>query len=722
MMPEPLPLIDARVASVRRLGFLLVLGVTLACASDRNGPKPGAACAGEPGCPPLAIVDVRVIPMTERDPGAVYAGRTVLVRDGRIRRVGLADATSLPPGTVEVDGGGRHLIPGLADMHAHLEWAGRPSDLLLYLLQGVTTVRHMDGRPRELRWRDSVAAGELLGPTIHMAGPIIDGEDRGYELTAVASSPAEARSVVATQDRLGYDFVKVYDRLRPAAFRAVVEEARSRGLQVAGHVPDRVGLRDALDVGLRSVEHLHGYGAAATHAPDSSAAAEWPEHHVAGTLDSSLLRQAVQWTRSSGAAVVPTLSVYRRHVPPEEMRRALRSDAMAWVPGYTLEAWGYMYYSTAFRSPEAFARQERASANRRSVVRALHEAGVPILAGTDAPNPLVVPGLALHRELELLVEAGLSPAEALRAATSAAAEFLGEEREFGVVAEGARADLLLLDENPLDDVASTRSVHAVVARGRWIGPRELAAMRDSVRRANRSHGVHGSQPVALAGPGRKLVERSFVTRFAGRSVGVDRFALFETNAGDTVMVGRQVPSDPLDPALRVTAEKSAGGPWRRLQLAEEGAGGRRAVLRRVDGQLVLSGSEGDGSVVHDTVPADGVHVLRGPGLSGAVPLAMRAGADSVGVVASVDLDPSISVRRARATVQRESARGECAPPTADRTVRIQLGTGPFGEEITLALGPGGLPTSTVWRIPAGTFRVWPEGGSPPSECGEPRGS
>lgn len=707
-------MIDAGVTSVRRLGCLVALGVTLGCGSGQVGPEPTEECAGQPGCPPLAITNVQTIPMASGDPDAVRAGRTVLVRDGRIRSITPADATSLPPTTVEVDGEGRYLVPGFSDMHVHLEWSGNPADLLAYLLQGVTTVRHTDGRPRELRWRDSVAAGNLLGPTIHMAGPIINGEERGsYEVTAVATSPAEGRSAVAAQDSQGYDFVKVYDELQPDVFRAVVEEARSRGLQVSGHVPDRVGLREALEAGLSSVEHLNGYGAAVTVADDASAADEWPEHHVAGRLDSTRLRQAVHWTRQSGTAVVPTLSVYQRHMPPEEMRRALRSAAMAWVPGYMLEAWGYMYYSTAFKSAEAFAAQRRASDNRRAVVRALHEAGVPILAGTDAPILLVVPGLALHRELELLVEAGLSPAEALRAATSAAAEFLGEEGEFGVIAEGARADFLLLEDNPLENVSATQSIQAVVVRGRWIGTRELEAMRDSLRRANRSLGDRATNLDPLSGPGRKLTERSFVVRFAGRPVGVDRFALFETAGGDTVVFGQQVPSDPSGPALRVTAEKSAGGPWRRLALEEEGTGGRRAVLRRVDGQLVLTGWDGDGSAVTDTVSADGVHVLRGPGLSGAVPLAMRAGADSAGVVASVDLDPSIAVRRLETTVRQERPRPDCVPRSATRSVRVQLGSGSFGEEMSLALGSDGLPTAAVWHIPAGIFRVWPEGASPP---------
>lgn len=700
--------------SGRAPGLLLAL-LLLGCGADRGGRASGAACAGQPGCPPLAITDVRVIPMTDAGPAAVQDGRTVLVRDGRILRVAPADSVALPPETVEVAGGGRYLVPGLADLHVHLEWAGRSSDLLLYLLQGVTTVRHMDGRPRELGWRDSVAAGHLLGPTIHMAGPVIDGEDRGYELTAVATTPAEARSVVAAQDSQGYDFVKVYDDLRPEVFRAVMEEAARRGLRVAGHVPDRVGLRDALRAGLGSVEHLNGFGGVADAAASSGAAA-WPEHHVAGTLDRARLEEAVRWTRQSGAAVVPTLSVYRRHVPPGEMRRALVSDEMAWAPPYTLEAWGYMYYATAFQPPEAFAAQERAAENRRAVVRALHEAGVPVLAGTDAPIPLVVPGLALHRELELLVDGGLSPAEALRASTSAAADFLGETATFGVVAEGARADLLLLDENPLADVSNTRSLHALVARGRWIGPERLGALRDSVRRANRSLGPRASALEPLAGPGRKLVERSFVTHFAGRPVGAERFALFETAGGDTVLVGRQVPSDPLDPALRLTAEKRAGGPWWRLELREEAEGGRRAELRRADGRLILSGSDGDGDTVADTVSAEGVHVLRGPGLSGAVPLAMHAGADAPGVVASVELDPEVAVRRLEATVGGETDASDCAPASAGRTLRVQLGSGPFGEELTIPLAADGLPAATGWQIPAGTFRAWPADDALPTTC------
>lgn len=188
--------------------------------------------------------------------------------------------------------------------------------------------------------------------------------------------------------------------------------------------------------------------------------------------------------------------------------------------------------------------------------------------------PLVVPGLALHRELELLVAAGLSPAEALRSATSAAARFLGEEGEFGVVEEGARADLLLLEENPLADISATSSIRAIVARGRWIPPERLVATRDSVRQANRSLGTRASDLEAPTGPGRTLLERTFVVHFAGRPVAAEQFALFETGSGDTVLVGRQVPSDAMEPAVHLRAEKRAGEPWHRLEVRA----GRRARM------------------------------------------------------------------------------------------------------------------------------------------------
>jgi imidazolonepropionase-like amidohydrolase len=372
-----------------------------------------------PAAPPIAIVDVRLLPMDGSGPRDF---QSVLIEGTRIRWVGPASDLAAPVGTLVVDGRGRTLMPGLADMHVHLN----REDLDTYLAFGVTTVRNMWGFPDAWAMRREIERGEILGPTIHLLSPGLDGTPPKWPLTQLVMDPAVADSVVDVQRRAGYTTLKLYQDLRPEAYDSIVAAARRRGMDFVGHVPHRVGLERALTSGQRSLEHLSGYVEELT-----LMGGRGPRAWV--RIRSERIPALAVTTERSGAWVCPTLAILHR------LGRALTAEE-----------------------------REASRANRGAVVRALHEADVGLLLGSDAGIDVVDPGASLLEEIEEFVAAGISSLEVLRMATAGAAEFLGQAGEFGVIAPGARADLLLLDGDPVEDLGALEAPAGVMVGGRWF--------------------------------------------------------------------------------------------------------------------------------------------------------------------------------------------------------------------------------------------------------------
>jgi hypothetical protein len=383
------------------------LVVVSACASLR--PSPGAEPAGSTA---VAFVGVNVVSMT---PGAgVIPDQTVLVREGRIVEIGPAAGVRVPAGALRIDGAGRYLMPGLADMHVHLEHFRDSGLLALFLANGVTTVRNMDGRPYILAWRDSVARGDLPGPAIHTAGPILDGDPPVRDDNTVVRSAEEARAVVRAQVEAGYDFVKVYTGLSPEAYRGVLEAAAEAGVPVAGHVPRRVSIQEALAGGQRAIEHLFEYGDL-VEAEDSPVRDRWhwSKLYLAMPVDAAKLEPAARQVAGSGVWTVPTVvQADRALVPPDSLRSWLAHPAMAYLPPEAPGFWEERARETAGRmDAEDWAAAARGRENRLRLLGALHRAGAKLLVGTDTPNPFVIPGWSLHEELDNFVAAGLPPGE-----------------------------------------------------------------------------------------------------------------------------------------------------------------------------------------------------------------------------------------------------------------------------------------------------------------------
>jgi imidazolonepropionase-like amidohydrolase len=348
------------------------------------------------------------------------ADQTIVVHDGRIVAIGPRTATTVPPDAAVIDGSGSWVIPGLIDAHVHLH-AG---DLPAYRAAGITTVRNMWGTPGVAALQASAASGADV-PTILSASPGVDGTPPSWPGTVIVLDALKARSEVRRLAGDGWTFIKVYNRLRPDVYAAVLDEARRVGVPVVGHVPFAVSIDAALDGGQASVEHLTGIA-------EAVAGGRGP----AGWL--TLNRQAVAPLAARVAAsqtwVCPTLTVLR-------------------------------HLATNSLSPTAAA---QARQHQLEVVRALHDAGVPLLAGTDAGIGLVAPGTSLLLELQAFVEAGLTPQAALRTATTDAARFLGVPDELGTVEVGKRADLVLLSRDPLADLSALASPTGLIQRGRRL--------------------------------------------------------------------------------------------------------------------------------------------------------------------------------------------------------------------------------------------------------------
>lgn len=430
-----------------------------------------------------AFMSVTVVPMTAGDP--ILRNQTVLVEAGRIAAIGPSASVRIPRHAIRINGRGKFLMPGLADMHVHLEHFDNPAYLTLFLVNGVTFVRSMDGRPYILEWKRQAAAGSLDSPEIHTAGPVLDGSPPVRDDNVALATPEAARSAVEVQAATGYDFVKVYTNLAPEVFRAIIETARAKRLPVVGHVPRSVGLDGFLSSGARSIEHLGDFGdGIAVSTGSGSAPPQVTKRRLGFALDPARMEALAARVAASGIWVVPTMITDERTLAsPAEVERWSKGPETAAIDRGIIEYWRGTVARAAGRVGEGNWRWvEQGRRNQRALVRVFHRARVPLLLGTDTPQPFVFPGASVHDELANYVSAGLTPAEALALATREPARFLGQERAWGTVERGKRANLLLLEANPLDDVSATRRITGVLVGGRWLPAGRLTQMRQEVER------------------------------------------------------------------------------------------------------------------------------------------------------------------------------------------------------------------------------------------------
>lgn len=424
----------------------------------------------------------RVLSMRPDEP--VLEDCSVWVRGWCIQAMAPTATFKPPVGSTRIDASGCTLLPGLVDLHVHLEHFPTPDLLMLFLAHGVTQVRNLDGRPFVLDWREQVRAGRLAGPRIVSAGPLLDGHPPLRPDHQVLRSPEQARQAVAEQAALGYEAIKVYTQLEPEVYRAVVAAAREAGLPVVGHVPRGMDVFDAALAGQHSVEHLSSHGEWAE-AYDSPWHGRWHwSKLVLGQPLDPLRIEDLAWRLARyDICTVPTLVQTERALAREaDLQAWLEDPLLACLPGDWVPRWTQRVRMASKRLLETDPGLiERAREQRFRLVRALHAAGARLLAGSDTPNPFVLPGRSLIEELQLLAQAGLPPLDVLHMATRGAAEFLGDHGA-GSLAPGLRADLLLVRGRPERDLACLHRREGVLVQGRWwpqsVLQRHLAALSD----------------------------------------------------------------------------------------------------------------------------------------------------------------------------------------------------------------------------------------------------
>lgn len=428
----------------------------------------------------IAFVNVHVVPMTA---DTVLERYTVLVDEGRIRDVGPVAAITIPNGATRIDGTGRYLMPGLTEMHGHLPSAGVPAEvaeniLFLYVANGVTTVRGMQGNEAQIALREKIRAGDLLGPQLVLGSPAMSGAD--------VTSVAQAEALVRQYDAAGYDLIKVHEGLAPEVYDAIAGTAFQLGMPFAGHVSDHVGLFRALDIGQSTIDHLDNYVEALV--PEGQKLEEPPglrgAHELLDSIDESRIELLVRTTLEADGSVVPTMVLWESGIyatRPSDVLLEERTE-VAYMPKETIERWVEAVDArVAEADPEAMM---QIASLRRRILAALHRGGVRILLGTDSPQIFSVPGFSIHREMKLYTEVGMSAYDVLAAGTKVAGDFL--TGDFGKIELGQRADLLLLEANPLTDVSNVSKRVGVMVNGVFITEETLQERLEKIAAANKN--------------------------------------------------------------------------------------------------------------------------------------------------------------------------------------------------------------------------------------------
>ena len=387
----------------------------------------------------FALIGARIADGTTRPP---IEDGTIVMRGGRIAAIGPRSAVVIPGDARKIDAAGKTIIPGLWDMHAHValpEWG--PA----YLGVGVTTARDMGGEQQFLvAFRDAIATGRVLGPRLLLAG-LVDGSGDDAFGTVYADTPEQGKAVVDAYHAAGFQQMKLYTKIQPAVAGAIIRRAHELGMTVTGHIPRAMTLASMVDSGADNVAHLP----------------------IRGDTSSTVVKDQINMLATKHVVIDPTVSWN------ELLGRANDTKLTSFQPGFAFAPWPLRASYGSVRNAGDSASANRTIRSQLAVIKALHDAGVRIVAGTDYG----LPGFSLLRELELYVDAGLSPLEAIRAATVIPAEVMGMSDEVGTLAVGKRADLLVLEANPLTDIHNIRTGRWVVAGGRMF---ELTALRRAV--------------------------------------------------------------------------------------------------------------------------------------------------------------------------------------------------------------------------------------------------
>ena len=399
----------------------------------------------------FAIVDVTVIPMNRE---RTLEHQTVLIKNDIISDIGSTSKLTIPPSFQRIDGKGRFLIPGLTDAHVHLFSS---TELPLYLVNGVTTVFNLNGRPPYLLWRKWIQKGKMSGPTIYSAGPAF----------TTKHTPEEAVKMVDEQAAAGYDAVKIYNEVGREEYGPLIAEAKKKNLLLMGHVAREPGFEATLEAG-QSIAHAEEF----TYTFFNPAHDDSFSHIV---FDESKIPTAAKMTAAAGIYVIPTISTFRDIIrQATDLKQYLGNPEFKYLAPWILETLqpGFNRYDNRY-SPEDLKQLQLSLPFQRKLIHALEKEGVPLMCGTDSTNIGPIAGFSIHEELSELVSSGLTPYQALQTATTSPAKYLRRSNDYGTIEKGKHADLALLRANPLLDIRNTKQIDGVMVHGQWLGVEAL---------------------------------------------------------------------------------------------------------------------------------------------------------------------------------------------------------------------------------------------------------
>jgi len=423
------------------------------------------------------FTDVNVIPMDREE---VLENYNVVVENGRITAVSPSSKTNIPEDAEKIDGRDKFLMPGLAEMHGHIPGEEDPQYaedvLFLYIANGVTTVRNMLGTNYQLKLRERVNKEELPGPTIFAASPWLSND-------AIPSTEA-ADKMVREYKTAGFDLLKI-GGLNPETYKQMALTAHKIEMPFGGHIPEAVGLEGALEARQTSIDHYDRYVEFLVSEDKKKGRNNgFFGSGIIDLIDRDRISEAIEMTIEAGTWNVPTLSLVEHLAIDEAAEEMIKRPEMKYMPQRILKNWEKA--KNDFKNREDFQPDATTALVefRRELTKRLHEAGAGIVLGSDAPQFFNVPGFSIHHELEMMTNSDLTPYEVLVTGTRNAAEYFGTPEEFGTVQNGRRADLILLNSNPLEDISNVQDRSGVMVRGIWFPEEKIREKLQEIEERN----------------------------------------------------------------------------------------------------------------------------------------------------------------------------------------------------------------------------------------------
>ncbi|MEQ6120677.1 amidohydrolase family protein [Reichenbachiella sp. MALMAid0571] len=416
----------------------------------------------------ILIQNINIINVAD---GSIAESKHILIDSGRIVQIS-NETIAFPENNKSIDGTGKYIMPGLAEMHAHIppEPTGKEhidNILFLYLSNGITTIRGMLGHPYHLKLREQAKNNEILSPRIFTSSPSLNGN--------TVKTLEEAKEKIIKYKADGYDFLKIHPGIKLDVFEQIVETANEVGIPYAGHVPVEVGIRRALKSHYASVDHVDGYleGLVPESADVEANKNGFFGYNFTNLADTTMIDELIQMTRDNNVWVVPTQSLFERWFSPDDPGIYAQADEMKYMPKSTVEKWVTSKTNLIGNDNYNAAQWGKFIEIRRQLIYKLNKSKPGLILGSDAPQVFNVPGFSIHHEMQGMIDAGLTPLEAIQIGTINPAKYFNHEGEFGEVIGGASADLIILNANPLLDISNLKTIEGVMVRGQWISKKEI---------------------------------------------------------------------------------------------------------------------------------------------------------------------------------------------------------------------------------------------------------